>query len=142
MAETKSTSAFKRVQILGDAAIITSKLKLETILKLQARNDKVLCLAKQDQDGFIEEFFRVEASSVGTLSQVGITFTSKNKKGLAQTTVKIPNGVENKKRFIVEEFGAALCMLEQVEEQAIEAEKVLDKMYADLEKQIVEVEVE
>lgn len=140
MAAEKTTSTFKRVQILGDTAIVTSKLKFDTILKLQKRDSNGLCLIERDNDGDLVEIFRIEAQPTGTISDFGITFTCANKNGLAQTTVKIPCFVKDKKEYFIEEYGTALCMLAQIEEKAQEAIAAIEKMYKEIENEIVEVD--
>ena len=110
------------------------------ILKLQKKSNNILCVAEKDEDGIVEELFRVEAQPTGTLSAYGVTFTCANKKGLAQTTVKIPCFVTDKKKYFIEEYGMALGMLEQIEAQAADAEYALEEMYKKIEEEIVEVE--
>lgn len=140
MATEKTTGTFKRVQILGDTAIVTSKLKFDAILKLQKRNSNALCLATRNEDGELVEVFRVEAQPTGTLSDYGVTFTCANKNGFAQTTVKIPCFAKDKKEYFIEEYGTALCMLAQIEEKAQDAQDAIEEMYKKLENEIVEVE--
>lgn len=134
---TKSTKKFK---IAGNALIITSKLQLDTVLKMEKFNKDLLCLAETKNDE-IRELFRISAGKVSTLSKYGITFAAKDKDGNATATILLPDNVAYDKRveYVKETYGSALLMLAELEDAIATAAAEIEAAYNKLNEEIEEV---
>lgn len=121
-----------KIVIAGDAAVITSKAKLEDIKTLEKYRPKALVLTETNDDGKKEVAFRVGTTAgTGDVSKFGISFgsASHDEAKLATLTVGIPSSVEDAKEYAAEHFGYAVMLLNKVEEgfetalEAVKAEK-------------------
>lgn len=128
----------KRVQIVGNAFVVTSKLPFEIIKKLEKYASNTLCLKERDHDEE-KEYFRIATGKVSSISKYGITFNEANKDGFAIATALFPEKISNKKRFIKDEFGKTLYMLQDVEQNATHAYAHFEKAYAELDSIIEEI---
>lgn len=109
-----------KITIAGDSYVVTSSATLETIKTLEKYRPKALSLFDVDDDGKKMEVFRVcSAKGEGSISQFGAAFgsTTHDDQKLATITMPIPQGVENAVDFVAEKVGAAIIMLNKVEEQ-------------------------
>lgn len=134
----RSTKMTKKVQIVGDAMVITSKLKLETIKKIQKFNKDLLCLT-EIRDNTTNELFRIETGKVASFNKYGITFTNANAEGYACATLLLPNNVKDRKEYVKDEYGTALVMLADLEDAIATAAAEIDSVYAKLEDEITEI---
>lgn len=137
MAEkTVEKKATPRVTIAGGAFVITSKLKFDSIKKMEKLSYDSLCLVEADNEGSLNEVFRIGTGRVANVGPFGITFNEANEKGYAIATATFPADVTDKKAFIKENLAKALFMLAELEEHIEEDIKELDKQYAELDKDI------
>ena len=137
MANTTTTKKFK---IAGNALIITSKLKLNTIIKMEKFNKDLLCIAETKNDE-VNEIFRISVGKYGSLSKYGITFAAADKDGYATATILLPDNVAYDKRveYIKEEYGNAFLMLADLEDAITTAAAQIEAAYNKLNDDIVEV---
>lgn len=114
-----------KIKIAGDAMVIESALSLEDIKALEKYNAKALSLREIDEDtGKKVESFRVATSDgKGSINRFGATFASKTRdeNGFATITMGIPEGIEDAKEWVADNFGGAIAKLNQVEAAAPEA---------------------
>ena len=132
-----NTKKSKRIRIIGNALVLTSKLKFETIQKMEKYNRNALCLieVKNDEE---TEIFRIGTGKVSAISKYGITFMEADKDGFATATVLFPEGVADKREFIQDNFATALFMLNDLEDAVNTACAELEAAYEALDKEIVE----
>lgn len=119
-----------KIIVAGDAVVIKSNLKLSEIKSLEKHEPKSLSL--YDEDGKTEIFRVATGSGSGSASAFGVSFsnTSKDGDGLAVATIIIPQGIENKEKYVEEQFGSAVLKLNRIEDSL---DTVLDKIEAELE---------
>lgn len=133
----KTENKTKRIKIVGNALVLTSKLKFATIQKMEKYNRDALCLVevKNDEEN---EIFRIGTGKTSNISKFGITFMEANKDGFATATVLFPEGTTNKKEFIKDNFATTLFMLNDLENAVETACAELEAAYAELDKTIEE----
>lgn len=136
--EGPKKSTPKRIKIVGNALVLTSKLKFTTIQKMEKYNRDALCLieVKGDEEN---EIFRIGTGKTSSIGKYGITFMEANKEGYATATILFPENTQNKKEFIKDNFATALFMLNDLEDAVITACAELDAAYEALDKDIEEV---
>ena len=136
--ETVAEKAPARIKIVGNAYVLTSKLPLETIKKVEKYDDRALCLieVKHDEE---REIFRIGTGKLGSISKCGIIFNEANKSGFATVTALFPEGVSNKKEFIKENFINILFMLDALENSIANAATQLETVFAEIENSIEEI---
>lgn len=136
MANTQKT---KKLKIVGNAFVITSKLKLDTIKKVNKFNKNLLCIT-ESKDDEVCELFRIDLGKTGTISKYGITFATANTEGYATVTGSIPEhtAYDKRKEYVVEEFGTALMLLNDLEDAIETAVAEIDAAYAKLDEEIEE----
>lgn len=135
---TETKKSEKRIKIAGNAFVLTSKLKLETIKKLEKYVKNALVIEEVNGEE-TNEIFKVMSGKVGSISKYGIVFATANKEGFATVTVTIPEDVTDKKEYIKDNFACALVMLKDVEDLANETLTEFEKEYAKLDEEIEEV---
>lgn len=135
---SETTTSFKRVQIVGNAFMIVSKLKLETIKSLEKYDNNALCLKDYSNDEE-KEVFRISTGKTASISKFGITFAEENKEGFATATMLFPANTTNKKQFIKDNYGKVLFLLNDVEYSAIRAYDRTQKAFAELDSIIEEI---
>lgn len=128
--------ATPRVKVLGNAFVITSKLKFESIKKMEKLAYNSLCLVELDRDNEANEVFRIGTGKVANISPYGLTYNEANPEGYAIATATFPADVTDKKAFIKENLAKAIFMLDELEEHIVEDLEELDKQYAELDKDI------
>lgn len=128
----------KRVRIVGNAVIITSKIKFEDIKKLEKYNPDALALCTKDDNGDVVEVFRVATGKVGNINKYGATFATADKNGFATVTTLIPEKIKDKREFVKDNFGPILFILKKFEEHVTETVEEFDKAYAALDDEIEE----
>lgn len=109
-----------KITITGDALVITSSAKMETLKKLEKYAPKALSLFEKDEEtGKKQEVFKVATGGMSSASVYGITFagTTHGEDKLATVTVMIPTGVEDAKEYAAEHYGATVLNLNKIEEQ-------------------------
>ena len=134
----ETVSTFKRIQIVGNAFMVVSKLKLETIKTLEKYESNALCLKDYSNDEE-KEIFRISTGKTASISKFGITFAEENKEGFATATMLFPAGVTNKKQFIKDNYGKTLFLLNDVECSADHAYMHIQKAFAELDNIIEEI---
>lgn len=133
----KTENKTKRIKIVGNALVLTSKLKFATIQKMEKYNRNALCLVevKNDEEN---EIFRIGTGKTSNISKFGITFMEANKDGFATATVLFPEGTTDKREFIKDNFATTLFMLNDLENAVETACAALEAAYAELDKTIEE----
>jgi hypothetical protein len=128
----------KKIKIAGNAVVLTSSLKFETIQKMEKYNRDALCLieVKNDEEN---EIFRIGTGKASSIGKYGITFMEANKDGFAVATILLPEGVTDKKAYIKDNFGTALFMLNDLEDAVKTACAQLEAAYEKLDTEIEEV---
>ena len=120
-------------KIVGNAAVITSTLKLEEIKKVEKSARKDALILKGGEDGKTPVFRVGTGFGDGTINAVGAEFANASRDGgYAQITLLIPSDVENAKKYVADKYGAALTNLAKVEEKLPEVISVIDAEYAAL----------
>lgn len=136
---TSEKKAIKRVKIAGNAYILTSKLSLETIKKMEKLDKNALCLFEEDADGYTNEVFRVGSGKIGSVSKYGIIFTEANTEGNATITQLFPEDVTDKRTYIKENLAQVIFALTDLEDLIATRCAELEAAYAELDKDIEEV---
>ena len=127
----------KKIRIVGNALILTSKLKFSTIQKMEKYNADALCLIEKDGDEEVE-VFRINTGKLSSISKYGIIFAETNKDGYAVATILFPEGVENKREYIKDNYGTTLLMLNDLEDSVTTSCAALESAYAKLDAEIEE----
>jgi hypothetical protein len=135
--KNKNVNTTKLIRIVGNAIVLTSNLKLDTIKKMEKYNNNALCLVEVDKDEE-REIFRIATGATCSISKYGITFAEANKDGYATATVLFPNGITDKKTFVKDEMGQTIFMLKQLEKIVENACENLELAYAELDNDIEE----
>lgn len=118
--------------IAGAALVITSTATPDEITSLAKYRPEALVLT-EGEGSEKREVFRVGCGTgVGSISAFGASFSKvTNNDGKATITVRIPDGVEDRKAWAEENVGLAILKLAKVEEQftdalaSVEEEKAL-----------------
>ena len=114
LAVAKADNAAK-VNVVGDAMVVTSGAKLEDIKSIAKYRPEALIL-KGGKDNK-EEIFRVGVTKgAGSINQYGVSFgkESRGDEGFAQLTLLLPDG-KDAKEYISDTYGRALLNLEKLE---------------------------
>lgn len=124
-----------KIQILGDAVVITSNVQAETLEKLAKYNPKALKLVDAESK---KELFAVGQGCVPSASKFGIVFSGKNEEGNATATFGMPSGLTNdeKKALIQDEYGFALLNLNKIEGQINDNAAELSAAFATVQESI------
>lgn len=133
----KTDSTRKIVKIVGNALILTSKLKFDTLKKIEGNNNNALCLLDSDKED-AEEIFRIATGKVSSISKYGIVFGEKTADGFARATILLPEDVTDKKTFVKENFGKCIFMLKDLEDVVETIAAKLEADYAKLDEEIEE----
>lgn len=123
----------KRIKIMGNAFMITSKLKTEQIQKLEKYNRDALVLTRNDEEGFKEELFRISTKGAAEISNFGIVFNETDANGYATVTALFYDNTTDKIEFIKERVAPILFKL-------LEIEAIAKVAYAELENKLTEIE--
>ena len=114
LAVAKADNAAK-VNVVGDAMVVTSGAKLEDIKSIaKYRPNALVLMGGKDNK---EELFRVGVTKgAGSISQYGVSFgkESRGDEGFAQITLLLPDG-KDVKEYISDTYGRALLNLEKLE---------------------------
>lgn len=135
--ENKKQMATK-VTISGNALVLTSSIKLDTIKKMQKYNpDALVVCAKENEE--IVEIFKIMAGTTGTICKAGIVFATEDKNGYATVTELIPECVKDKRQWVKENYASVLFMLQGLEQAIEDAEADVEKAFKELDSIITEV---
>lgn len=105
-----------KVTIAGKAIVITSGLKLEELETVKKYAPRKLILMG-GEDGKEPMFgIGVVLGKSGSISGVGAEFGEAGANGEATMTFLAPSGVEDMKGYVADKYGAALMLLNQLEE--------------------------
>lgn len=116
-----------KLTIMGNAAVVTSSLKVSDIDKVAKYNPAGLILVEKDDAGKRKEIFRIAYNEKGgSLNQFGATFNSTNKDGFATLTVDLGSmAADRREAYAKDKFGYGLISLNALEaEFAAAATKV------------------
>lgn len=128
-----------KVQILGDAVVLTSAIKSETLVKLAKYAPKSLKLVDKETKN---ELFAVGVGPVATATKHGVVFSGKNEEGFANATFQLSTGLSNeqKKAHVQDTLGFAILNLNKIEEQIAGAADELTAAFAQVQEAINIVE--
>jgi len=108
-----------KLQVIGNAGVITSTLKLEEIKTIQKYRPEALVL-KGGEEGK-EDIFAISAGKQGSINQYGATFAdaTRDREGLATITLGIffEGTNEELKEHLADKFGTALVHLGELEDK-------------------------
>ena len=135
---SKEVKETKRIKIAGNAVVLTSKLKLDTIKKLEKYVPGALVLVSTE-DNEEREIFRVATGKTGSISKYGVSFATADKDGFATITTNIPEDVTDKKVYVKDNFATILLMLKDIEAVAETTLAEFEADYAKLDEEIEEV---
>lgn len=135
---SKEVKETKRIKIAGNAVVLTSKLKLDTIKKLEKYVPNALVLVSTE-DNEEREIFRVATGKTGSISKYGVSFATADKDGFATITTNIPEDVTDKKVYVKDNFATILLMLKDIEAVAETTLAEFEADYAKLDEEIEEV---
>lgn len=128
----------KKIRIVGNAMVLTSKLKLATIQKMEKYNPKALGLYEINKDEEVE-VFKIMSGKLSSINKFGIVFAEANKDGYAVATTLFPADIKDKKEFIKDNFATVLFMLEDleaaIETSCAELEAAFSKLDEDIEEE-------
>lgn len=105
-------------RIAGNAAVITSTMKLEDIKKIEKSTRRDVLTLKGGEDGKTPIFtVGTTGCGAGNINAYGVEFAcaSRDNNAFAQITLDIPASVEDAKEYIVDKYGVALTNLAKVE---------------------------
>lgn len=107
------------VKIVGDAAVLTSQIKLEDIKLIENTNPRALSIFGEE-DGHEVALFTIgtakTAGFAGCVTKAGITFSKASRDGgYAQITFPVPEGEGDPKELIAAKIGVALMNLNKIE---------------------------
>lgn len=106
-----------RITVVGNAAIITSELKLEDIKLIEKHCAEALTL--KDENG--NEYFRVgTCDGTGSIGKYGVEFGAKNQEGYATLTFVHDYTEGDIKEQIADAIGSEVMNLSKVEVKAQE----------------------
>jgi len=139
-ATKKGQKNMAKLKISGNAIVLTSDLKLDTIKKMEKYNPDALIIFNETKNGDREEVFKIGSGAISGISVFGITFAETNKAGLAVATILLPETIPNdaKKQFVKDVFGNTIFLLQDLEAAVKTSCEELDAAYAELDKIIVE----
>ena len=137
--KTETKKEIKRIKIAGNAYVLTSKLSLDTIKKMEKLDKDALCLVEADGEGCTNEIFRIESGKIGSVSKYGIVFAEADADGNATVTQLLPEGITDKKTYIKENLAQIIFMLTDLEDLAATRCAELQAAYDELDKDIEEV---
>ena len=107
-----------KVNVVGNVMVVTSKLKLEDLKKLQNYYPDSLCIS--DDNGIV--YYKVCVGSEQSISQYGICFldTTSDPNGYAACTLPLPSSVgahtgAQLQNYIATTYGASLVGLNEIE---------------------------
>ena len=101
----------KTIRVVGTALIITSIIQFTALELLKKFSPESLIL--KDEKG--NQLFRIGVGITAELSKFGVVFNSANAEGYAQATLMLPNGIEDVKQFVVDNFGQTITALQNFE---------------------------
>lgn len=134
----KEKITMAKINLTGDAVVITSTLKTTEIESLMKYAPKALAAFETDEDNKAKEVFRVAVSPNGGINNYGVAFSGTSRDGNGFATLTIPfsgsANAEEAKKQIAEKYGQAIAYLNGIEAAAPAALKKVK----DAEKAIVD----
>lgn len=111
-----------KINVIGDALVITSTLKIEDIEALAKYEPKALKLYEENEDGKKEEVFAVCLTKKGTpgINAIGASFSAETRGDYATITTILDKSVgtdDALKTYIADNYGRAILLLEKIEAQ-------------------------
>lgn len=107
-----------KINVIGDAVVITSTLKTEDIALVQKYRPEALTLRKEVA-GCEEVYFKIGTTTgAGSVNQYGVSFggTSRDGGGFATVTLTYSGPTDKVKEYLADTYGTALFNLNAVEE--------------------------
>lgn len=134
----EAKAPIKRVQIVGNAYVLTSTLSLDVLKKVEKYANTALCIIKS-KNNEETELFRISTGKIGSISKCGIVFAEANKDGKAIVTTLFPENVANKREYIKENFINIFQFLSALENSAERAYEHLSSTFANIDEMIEEI---
>lgn len=109
------------IKIAGDAVVITSTIALGDLLLAENQKPRILALDEYNPNTQVtEEVFRMgisKGSGYGSIGNCGVSFskTTRDENGKATVTLLVPESVEDAKLWVLDNYGAAIALLNQTE---------------------------
>ncbi len=106
-----------KIQITGDAMVITSTIKMEALKLIEKYRPKALELKEKNEEGVNQTIFAICSDNTGSVNKNGVIFNgeSRDEGKYATITLAIPQGVEDVKAYAVEKLGVAILYLNKLE---------------------------
>jgi len=121
-----------KVNVLGDAVVITSAVRLADIQLIEKYRPEALIL-KGGEDGK-EQLFRISTGDVGCINKYGATFSGATRDDDKFATLTMPAIIEGDEKLaeaVADAIGGPLMMLNQLEAQLPEVvEAIADEKAA------------
>lgn len=119
-----------KINVIGNAVILTSALKTSEIETLKKYSPKALSVFEVGDDGTTKtEVFRVSTGSKGGVNDYGLTFdgTARDGSGLATLTIPFTGATDPDavKKQIADQYGAAVAYVNRIEAAAPAALKAV-----------------
>lgn len=134
-----------KINVVGNAVVITSAKSLEALETLQKYRPSALILKEKDEEtGRNQDVFKVNVNTKGNgcMNEYGATFAgaTRDEAKLATITMCLPAGITGDvKEWLAEQFGPALTMLNKVEAQV---DAALAGVKADKERVLADITVQ
>lgn len=103
------------IKIVGDAAVLTSAVKMEDWEKVLKYRPEATTL--KDEDGDTVFVVAAKDGANGSIGRFGVIFnsTSRDTDHLAQITICVPTGVEDVNEWAIETFAEFKSKLDKIE---------------------------
>lgn len=124
-----------KVKVFGNAAVVTSTLKLAEIEKVQNSTRRDALTLKGGDDGKTPVFCVCASKhGRGDINNVGAEFAnaSRDENGYAQITLDIPTDVADAKEYVAKKYGVGLTNLSKLEEALPEVIATIEAEHAAL----------
>ncbi|MEG1554000.1 MAG: hypothetical protein RRZ64_06515 [Rikenellaceae bacterium] len=127
-----------KINVIGDALVVTSTMKMEDIKLLQKRQNEALVLKEENEQGELIPVFKVSYGEKPILGTYGATFSgvARDGSGNATLTLGLPHGISDVKQYIADEYGKALhclnflesCIATKITEYKKQEEKIMEQI--------------
>lgn len=119
-----------KINVIGDAVVVTSAMKLEDIRLIKKYRPKALVLS-EEIDGVKEPVFAISVSECGEISEYGASFSGETRDDEKKATITtvLKGAPADLKEYLADKLGGALMKLNKLEEQlpAVLAEIAAEK---------------
>ena len=122
-----------RIQVIGNAIVITVVLLLSTFKKVARANPKALVLMDEDKKN---ELFRINTGKSGSISEAGMIFDGTDVDGNMRCTTLLPEGITTEdqiKDTFLAPFAKLTKLVEQIENAGNEIDALTETVFAEME---------